>query len=259
MITKKTKSNNNLPIAIAFAAILIAGAIFFNGMKTPAATAPSGDLDAKIAAGIDGYIKKQQEDARKAQEEANKPKRVEGVSADDDAVLGNKDAKVTIVEFSDYECPFCKRHQTSVWPKIKEKYVDTGKVKYVFRDFPLAFHEPIATQEALAAECAGEEGDDKYYEYHDELFATTKSNKDLSMDKSKLYELAAKIGLDAAKFKECLDTEKLKDEVEKDMADGAKYGVQGTPGFFINGWFIKGAYPFSEFEKFIDQELAAAK
>lgn len=258
-MTKKTTTNNNLPIAIAFAAVLIAGAIFFNGMKAPASTvAPAGNIDAQIAAGVETYIKKQQDDARKAQAEANKPKRVENVSEDDDAVMGNKDAKVTIVEFSDYECPFCKRHQTQVWPKIKEKYIDTGKVKYVFRDFPLAFHEPIATQEALAAECAGDMGgDEMYYKYHDELFATTKSNKGL--EQSQLYEIAADLALDAAEFKECLDTEKFKAEVEKDMADGAKYGVTGTPGFFINGWFIKGAYPFSEFEKFIEQELEATK
>ena len=258
MVAKKTTTNNNMPIAIAFAAVLIAGAIFFNGMSAPSTADAPTDLDAKIAAGIEGYIKKQQDDARKAQEEANKPKRVENVSEDDDAVLGNKDAKVTLVEFSDYECPFCKRHQNDVWPKIKEKYIDTGKVKYVFRDFPLAFHEPIATQEALAAECAGDMGgDEKYYEYHDLIFATTKSNKGLAQ--SQLYEMAAELNLNAAEFKECLDTEKFKDEVEKDMADGAKYGVSGTPGFFINGWFIKGAYPFSEFEKFIEQELAATK
>jgi protein-disulfide isomerase len=258
MVAKKTTTNNNLPIAIAFAAVLIAGAIFFNGMKSPAETDTNVDLDAKIAAGIEGYIKKQQEEARRAQEEANKPKKVEGVSADDDAILGDPDAPVTIVEFSDYECPFCKRNFQQVLPKIKEKYIDTGKVKYVFRDLPLPFHEPIATQEALAAECAGDMGgDSKYYEFHDELYRTTKSNKGL--EQSQLYEIAEKVGLNAAEFKECLDTEKFKEEIEKDMADGASYGVTGTPGFFINGWFIKGAYPFAEFEKFIEQELAATK
>ncbi len=252
----KKSTNNSLAIAIVFAAILIAGAIFFNATKS--SSEDEMDLDAKIAQGIENYVKKQQEEARKAQEEARKPKKVEGVSIDDDAILGDPDAPVTIVEFSDYECPFCKKNFQQVLPKIKEKYIDTGKVKYVFRDFPLPFHEPIATQEALAAECAGDLGGDaKYYEFHDELYRTTKSNKGL--EKYQLYEIAAKVGLDADAFKECLDSEKFKEEIQKDMEDGARYGVTGTPGFFVNGWFIKGAYPFSEFEKFIEKELAAAE
>ena len=259
-MTKKSTTNNNLPIAIAFAAIVIAGAIFFNGMKAPAKTAaPTGDLDAKIAAGIEGYIKKQQEAERKAREEANKPKKVEGVTTGGNAMIGNPDAKVTIVEFSDYECPFCKRHHANVWPELKKKYIDTGKVNYVFRDLPLPFHEPKATEEAVAAECAGKLGGDaKYYEYHDALFANTGSNGKGIGDKT-YADLAEEIGLDTAKFEECLKDDSIKEEVKKDMADGAKYGVSGTPGFFINGWFIKGAYPFSEFEKFIEQELKAAK
>ena len=248
--------NNNLPIAIAFAAILIAGAIFFNGSNS-AAPAAGGNMDAQIAAGVENYIQQQQEATRKAQEEANKPKKVAGVTAGGNAILGNPDAKVTIVEFSDYECPFCKRHFTDVLPMIKEKYVDTGKVNYVFRDFPLDFHDPIATQQAMAAECAGDlGGDTKYYEYHDLIFKTTTSNK--GMEQSQLYELAAAIDLDAADFAECLDTEKFADEVAQDIADGKKFGVSGTPGFFINGWFIKGAFPYAEFERIIEEELALA-
>ncbi len=261
MTTKKTSNSNNLALAIIIAAILIAGSIFYYGTKKYASNNPqaTANLDQKIAQGIENYVKKQQEEARKAQEEANKPKKVEGVSIDDDAILGNKDAKVTIVEFSDYECPFCKRHVNSVFPEIKKKYIDTGKVRYIFRDFPLPFHEPAAMKEALAAECAGDlGGDEKYFEYHDELFKTTASNGKGTGEVS-LSDLAEKIGLDPAKFKKCLDSEKFKDEIQKDIADGQKYGVSGTPGFFINGWFIKGAYPFSEFEKFIEQELAATK
>ncbi len=254
MATKKT-TNNNLPIAIVIAAVLIAGGLIFNGMKKPAPKTDV-DLDAKIEAGIENYIKKQQEEARKAQEEANKPKKVEGIEEGGNAVLGDPNAPVTIVEFSDYECPFCKRSFNQVLPQIKEKYIDTGKVKYVFRDFPLGFHEPKATEEAVAAECAGElGGDEKYYEYHDLLYKNTGSNGKGIGDKT-YASLAEEIGLDSAKFEECLKDPAIKEEIKKDMEDGAKYGVSGTPGFFVNGWFIKGAYPFSEFEKFIEQELA---
>ena len=170
------------------------------------------------------------------------------VSIDDDAVLGDENAKVTMIEFSDYECPFCGRHFEQTYPQIKKEYIDTGKVKLVFRDFPLSFH-PQAQKAAEAAECAGEQG--KYFEMHDKLYSNQES---LSVDNYKKW--AKEIGLDTAKFNDCLDSGKMASEIAKDMADGTSYGVKGTPGFFINGKPVSGAQPFSVFKQAIDAELA---
>ncbi len=169
------------------------------------------------------------------------------VSEDDDAVLGKKDAPVTIIEFSDYECPFCGRHFQQTYPQLKNDYIDTGKVKLVYRDFPLGFH-PTALPAAIAAECVREKGkDEAYFKYHDKLFQNQQS---LTNDNLKKY--AKELGYDIGT---CLDSEKYKSEVEKDMRDGNAAGVSGTPSFFVNGKQIVGAQPFSAFKQAIDAEL----
>ena len=203
-------------------------------------------FNAKVEKGIQAYIQKQ--------EEANKPappgSTTVTVSVDDDPVKGSADAPVTIVEFSEYQCPFCSRYASQTLTQIQEKYISTGKVKYVFRDFPLGFHQN-ARPAAIAAECAREQGgDETYYKYHDVLF---KNQKALEGDNLKKY--AADLGLDKTKFNTCLDEEKYGDEVDADLADGQKAGIQGTPGFFINGRMVSGAQPFSVFEKIIEEEL----
>jgi protein-disulfide isomerase len=253
------QNNNTLAIAITFAAVLIAGALVFFAMQmrnsSGIESATEVDLSQQIEEGIQEYVQKQEEEARQAQIEANKPKLVEGDFTDDDAVLGDKDAPVTMIEFSDYECPFCKRHATQTLPELTEKYIDTGKLKLVFRDFPLGFHDPLATEQAMAAECVREQTDDEtYFAYHDLIFETTNSNGK-GMQKDQLYELADQIGVNKAEFTECLDSEKYKDEVAKDLADGQSAGVSGTPGFLINGQLVSGAQPFSVFEQIIEAEL----
>ncbi len=182
---------------------------------------------------------------------ANNPPAAGGrvqVSIDDDAVLGKEDAPVTMVEFSDYECPFCGRHFSETYPQIKKDYIDTGKVKLVFRDFPLSFH-PNAQKAAEAAECAGEQG--KYYEMHDKLFSNQQA-----LDVASLKAYAQQIGLKAADFNKCLDDGKMASEISKDASEGASYGVQGTPALFINGRLISGAQPYAAFKAAIDAELA---
>jgi len=169
------------------------------------------------------------------------------VSIDDDPVKGDKNAPVTIIEFSDFQCPFCGKFFKETFGQIDEKYIKTGKVKMVFRDFPLSFHEN-AQKSAEAAECADEQG--KFWEYHDMLF---ENQEKLSVEDLKRY--AVELGLDKDKFDSCLDSEKYKDEVKKDFSDGQKYGVSGTPAFFINGKLVSGAQPFSAFEKVIEAEL----
>jgi protein-disulfide isomerase len=169
-------------------------------------------------------------------------------NADDDAVEGSADAPVTIIEFSDYECPFCERFYSGALPQIREEYVKTGKVKIVFRDFPLAFHEN-AQKASEAAECSGEQ--DKYYEMHDKIFEN-QSN----MTVADLKKYAGEIGLNQTEFDACLDSGAMASEVQKDFSAGQALGVSGTPSFFINGQKLVGAQPFSAFKQIIDAELA---
>ncbi|MDO8526351.1 MAG: thioredoxin domain-containing protein [Deltaproteobacteria bacterium] len=166
------------------------------------------------------------------------------VSVDDDSVIGPENAKVTIVEFSDYQCPFCGRARATI-TKVLETYKD--KVRYVFRDFPLSFHQD-AFAAHVASDCAKEQG--KYWEYNKLLF---ESQTALKPDKLKAY--AKGLGLDTKQFDECLDSNKYASEVQKDMDDAAKVGVTGTPSFFINGIMISGAQPFEKFKEIIDAEL----
>lgn len=158
---------------------------------------------------------------------------------------GASDAKVTIVEFSDFQCPFCSKAEPSV-DEVMKNYSD--KVKVVFRHFPLDFHEK-AFKAAEAAACAEEQG--KFWEYHKALFANQGA---LSIDDLKVH--AKTLNLDAAKFAECLDGGKMKTKVDADMAAGRTVGVNGTPAFFINGISISGAQPYEKFKEIIDAELA---
>ena len=166
---------------------------------------------------------------------------------DDDAIKGKENAPVTMVEFSDYECPFCGRHFKQTYSQIIKEYVDTGKVKLVYRDFPLDFH-PNAQKAAEAAECAGEQN--KYWEMHDKLFENQQA---LGINNLKQY--AKEIGLNTDKFNNCLDSGEMTSEVSKDIQDGQAVGISGTPGFIINGQLVSGAQPFSAFKQIIKQEL----
>ncbi len=167
---------------------------------------------------------------------------------DDDAILGDEDAPVTIVEFSDYQCPFCARFHQETLPQIKSQYINTGKVRFIYRDYPLPFH-PFAEPAAIAAECAGDQN--KYYEYHDKVFANSAT---LSEAGFKLW--AQELGLNVATWERCRADPATKQEVAKDMQDGSAVGVQGTPAFFVNGRMVSGAQPFSAFQQVIEQALA---
>lgn len=239
-------SSNKLTATLLICALLISGGLVYLGY----ALSGAGVSDEMIEAAIAKYVEKQQAEAQKQQVAANQPKKVTDEDmSDDDAFLGKADAPVTIVEFSEYQCPYCKRHVDQTMPKIKENYIDTGKVKYVFRDFPLEFH-PNAMPAALAAECAGDEGNDMYFKMHDELF-----KNQASLSEEKIIEIAKSIGLNMKNFNTCFESEKYKDEIAKDIEDGKKLGISGTPGFIINGWLVKGAFPFETFEALIEQEL----
>ena len=185
-------------------------------------------------------------------------------SVDDDPVLGDKHAPVTIVEFSDYECPFCKRHFDETLPQLITNYVDTGKVKIVFRDLPLSFHDPMATKEAVAANCAREQGgDSKYFEYHDEIFTRTISNGN-GLSEANLTTIATDLGLNLSSFNTCLTDPSQEEEVKKDVADAGQAGASGTPTFVIgkstsngeiDGDLVVGAQPYAAFQAIIDPLL----
>ncbi len=157
---------------------------------------------------------------------------------------GGAKAPVTIVMFSDYECPYCKRAEVVV-AEVTKTYGD--KVKLVFRDYPLPFHAS-ARPAAEAAACANAQG--KFWEYHDKLFAAS----DLSNDK--LKAMAGELKLDQKKFDDCLAKAEFKAVIDKDIEDAAAVGVNGTPAFFINGRMLSGAQPFEKFKEIIDEELA---
>ena len=177
----------------------------------------------------------------------------------DAPVLGKSDAKVAIVEFADFQCPFCKQYYQQTFNDIKTKYIDTGKVKYVFMHFPLTQIHVNAQVSAVAAECANQQG--KFWEYHDVLFTQGQSNGD-GLDKTSLEKYADKLGLNKGtlgigknKFNQCLESNATLKTVQSDQAEGTKNGITGTPSFFINGKPLVGAQPAASFEKVIEDAL----
>ncbi len=182
-------------------------------------------------------------------QEANKKVEV-GVGGG--AVLGDPNAPVTIIEFADFQCPYCERMHSDSGLKIREEYVKTGKVKMVFRNFPLDQIHPFARPAALAGACAKEQG--KFWAYHDELFKNQETLGVLDYVK-----LSSDLGLNAAQFKSCFDTKKYNAEIDKDQADGSAAGVSGTPATFINGKPLIGALPYATFKAEIEAALKAVK
>ena len=159
---------------------------------------------------------------------------------------GNPKAPVTIIEFSDYQCPFCKRVEPTVQEVLKTYGPD--KVRFAYRNFPLPMHE-AARPAAEAAGCAADQG--KFWEYHEKLMAAT------DLTPPNLKTMAGQVGIDEKKFDECVAKQKFKDAVEKDIKAGEEAGVSGTPAFFINGRMIDGAQPLEKFKEIIDEELAS--
>ena len=170
------------------------------------------------------------------------------VSADDDAVLGDPNAPVTIIEFSDFQCPYCAKFVTETMPLLKENYIDKGLVKLVFRDFPLPSHAAAAVA-AEAAECAP---DELFFEMHDVIFENMSVWASSENVEEALINLASDLGADISA---CLKDGEMTDEVAEDYAAGRTYGVSGTPTFFINGKKLVGAWPYETFVEVIESEL----
>lgn len=208
-----------------------------------------------IAAGLTIGIYLQAQPATPTQQgttQETAPVRVSGVSVDDDPSFGSDDAPVTMVEFSDFQCPFCRSFFESTLPEIKRQYVETGKVRLVYRDFPIRSMHQYAQKAAEAAECASEQ--DRFWEYHDVLFQR-QNEWSTGNATGSFKKYASELGLNSDAFAECLDSGRYEAEVEKDLQDGVKYGVTGTPTFYINGLKVVGARPLDDFVKVIESEL----
>lgn len=228
----QSRTSLALPGAIVIAGIIIAGSILYtNGSRT----ASVGD----------------------ANPQADAPRVVERTSIEstDDPSLGSPDAPVTIVEFSDFQCPFCRIFWQDTFGKLKEEYIDTGKVRLIYRDFPLAFHS-AAKPAAVGAECAQEQG--KFLEYHNAIFAgqAAQGTGTISFTVSDIRTWAHTGGLEMTAFNQCINSSDFDAEIEADVAAGTAAGVSGTPSFFVNGAEIVGAQPYAVFKQMIDEALA---
>ncbi len=195
--------------------------------------------------------------------QASQPPQQGVLSVEGAPFLGEKNAKLTLVEFFDYQCPYCARHFHQTFPQLVAEYVKTGKVKYVVRDFPLESIHPMAFKAAEAAHCAAEQG--KFWEMHQRLMANQGA-----LDLKNLSLHAQAVGLDVAAFAQCLNSGKHAAQIRQELDDGEKAGVEGTPAFFLgvtdpnDGRFkvmrkLGGALPYGHFKQAIDNLLASSK
>ncbi len=180
------------------------------------------------------------------------PTKAEPKITDEDPVLGDSNAKLTIVEFGDFQCPFCGRFHKDTLSQIKKDYIETGKVKFVFKH--LAFLGKESTDAANAAECAKEQG--KFYEYHDELYNNQSGENQGAFAINNLKKFAINIGLNASQFNQCLDTQKYNAHVQADNAEANRLGFNSTPSTVIGDTPIIGAQPYNSFKTIIDQKLS---
>lgn len=226
------KSNYfTIPLAIIIAGAMISGAVLLSNNKNQ---------------------KNQIRNLPNQLQEEEDLSKIYSVSPDDDPRQGEAKSKVTIIEFSDFQCPFCKKALPTV-KKILKNY--QGQIEFVYRDFPLDFHKQ-AQNAAEAAQCANEQN--KFWEYHDLLFE--KQNEWAKSEGLEFFKkYAQELKLEMEKFNRCLEGHKYKEEVEKDLKDGEEVEVSGTPTFFINGRKLTGARSYEEFKKIIDEEIEKQK
>lgn len=247
--TKKKDSKNSdeivvnldklaIPAAIVVAGLIIAGTIFFTNRGTDSTTDTNTDTGTTDT----------------AQDEFPAATTTIG----DSPFLGNiKKAKVALVEFTDFQCPYCERHAVDTKPSILKDYVDTGKIIYVVRNFPLDFHGQIAIDSAHAGLCVNElSGAQKYFDFYSQGFSKTSTDE--------LAAVAQGLGVNMTKYNTCMSDNRHQEQITQDMADGSAAGVEGTPGFVIGvldkdgnvtGKLIAGAYPYESFQAIIDEML----
>jgi protein-disulfide isomerase len=169
--------------------------------------------------------------------------------------MGDPNAPVVMQEFADFQCPYCGRFALTTQQQIVDQYVATGKVLFIFHNFPLPNNQPESGQAALAAMCAIDQN--QFWPYHDMLFANQTGENVGDFTGSRLIAFAVALKLDKASFSQCLDSKKYQSRIDQDVALGNSLGISATPSFEINGKLVAGAQPFSVFAQAIDQALAA--
>lgn len=243
------KKDRFLPISILVAAVLICGAVVFSAFyKGGAAQNPAANAGGTPAAG------------QPAAPTTNTSVMALGPR---DAILGSASAPVTLVEYGDYQCPFCgTEFYAQTEPLIVQNYVNTGKVKFVFRDF--AFLGPESTAAANAAQCANDQG--KLWVYHNALYsgkvaddAKGGTESDGFFSTTELLNLGQQVGLNMATFTSCVNNNSDANIVAQEKTDATNQGVNSTPTFYVNGTQILGAQPYAQFQQVLDAAIAAAK
>lgn len=259
--TNKNISNNNISIKRStFTKIVVVGiaalmvALFFGGYIWRATFYPNTISPTVQSAGVQ---QQQPTLAGGVQQQPLPITKVASVNTYGAPIKGKADAPVTIVEFGDFQCPFCSMFATDTLQQLVKIYADAGKVKFVYKEFPLPFHSN-AQPAAMAAECANEQG--KFWPYHDKLYATQTiwDSQDSNAVKNTFKQYAVSLGLNAASFNSCLDSSKYNNKIQKESNEGSQYGVSNTPTFYIGnqkaGYAkIVGAKPRSSFEQLIKQ------
>ncbi len=215
-----------IPAAIVFAGIIIAIAVFYS-IKTPAQKADTNNGKTAALAALPAV-------------------------SSADPVLGDQNAPVTIIEYADFQCPFCGKFFKEIESTLREKYIKTGKVKFIYRDFAFLGQESVWA--ASAARCAGDQG--KFWQMHDYLYSNQKGENQGAFGKDNLKSFAGVLNLDKDKFNACFDSDKYLDAIQKETKTGGEAGVSGTPASFINGTLYPGALPVANFIQIIDGELS---
>jgi len=259
----KESPNKGIIYAIVFGSLVIAGALVFLGMQMKGSGMDDAALDIKIEEGINRFIEKQKGVQQRQQQDRQKVvnqkvKNVRRVSPGRDHIFGNPNAPISLIEYSDFECPFCKRfHGTA--KQIIQNY--KGKVNWVYRHFPLQFHNPQAQIKSEGVECANELGGNRmFWKLTDMLYlGNTPTGKNFTVEK--MVAMAGKAGMDTKKFTACLQSGKYTARVKEDLNEGASIGITGTPGTVVLNnrtgevVFKAGAYPFEAFQRDIDRML----
>lgn len=255
-MTKKEGNNFSLALSIFGAGLVIAlSVVYFSFNSAP--DYESEEFEEAVRVVIDDVIDEQtaeyEKSVREAQGLPSEPETIDEDLSDDDPFLGDENAPITIVEFSDYECPFCGRFYSNTLSELKERFVETGQVKFVYRDFPLSSH-PGAYPSALFAECTRDQlGNEAYFSVHDKLFENL--NSGVRFNYEDMAEFADSLAVDQGELKECFDSDKFEDEIYGDLDDARAIGVSGTPTFIVGNQILKGAQPIEEFEAAIEAQL----
>jgi protein-disulfide isomerase len=244
---------NAMPFAIIVAALLISVSVFYLGYsinKTGNARQVAGTNTAQVNAVDPAPIEQE-------------PVQAKEVSVDDDPFLGDENAKVVLVEFSDFECPFCARHSVQTNPQIIDEFVNSGQVKIVYRDTP--FHGQTAVEKSNAANCVAEQlGNEGYFALKDEIYRVLNvEQRNILLSEVNDYAINT-LGVESGSYTSCVEENKYQEEVLKDLQDSQAYGVRGTPAFYVGvvnengmveGEIISGAQPYAIFKSTIEKYL----